>query len=87
MELNLSLVETPVISSKNNRNAISDEDFKIITALDSLKRELDLIHNHLDSVTDPVLIDSFIYETMAINTRYTYYLKLCKAKGLIASGY
>lgn len=69
------------------KDKISDDDFDIIRILHSLKEELDQLHNQLNSVTDPLLIDSFIYETKAIHMKYNYYLNLCKKRGLIASGF
>ena len=68
---------------KKRKVELSDEDKTIITALEQLKNELDLIHRTLDVINDPVLIDSFIYEMNAKNMRYKYYLNLCKEKGLI----
>ena len=61
----------------------SAEEILILTALAQLKKDLDAIHASLDSVTDPVLIDSYIYEMNAVNMRYKYYLRQCKSKGIV----
>ena len=66
------------------KNQISAEDLIILTTLEQLKRELDIIYSSLDSVTDPVLIDSFIYEMNAVNMRYKFYLQQCKEKGIVS---
>jgi len=44
---------------------------------------LDAIYSSLDSVTDPVLIDGFIYEISAVNMKYKFYLQQCKDKGIV----
>ena len=74
-------------SKKVEENLISDDDFKIITNLKNLKLRLDSINNNFEYVTDPALIDSYIYEILSLNQKYTYYLNLCKERGLIANGF
>jgi len=64
---------------------LSGEDVLILATLEKLKRELDIIHSSLDSVTDPALIDSFIYEMSAVNMRYKFYLQQCKEKGIVGN--
>ncbi len=66
---------------------ISSEDMEIIKVLNGLKRDLDCLHNTLNVLTEPVLIDSCIYEIMSTNMKYEYYLKMCKEKKLIAEGF
>ena len=66
------------------RTGISEEDKAILFALEKIKAELDLIHDTLNVVDDPVLIDSFIFEMNAKHMRYKYYLNLCKEKGLVS---
>jgi len=68
---------------KKRKTELSEEDKTILAALEKLKADLDLIHDTLDEVDDPVLIDSFIFEMNAKNMRYKYYLNLCKEKGLV----
>ena len=66
------------------KKTLDPGDTAIIATLEKLKKDLDTIHSSLDSVTDPILIDSFIYEMNAVNMRYKFYLKMCKEKGLIS---
>ncbi len=61
-----------------------EEDRDILTTLKMLKTDLDYVHNNLDYVTDPVLIDSYIYEIKAIQMKYKYYLGICKERGIVA---
>ena len=65
------------------KGELSGEDIVILTTLEKLKRDLDIIHSSLDSVTDPTLIDSFIYDLSATNMRYKFYLQQCKEKGIV----
>ena len=69
------------------KREISGEDLIILATLEKLKRDLDIIHSSLDSVTDPALIDSFIYEMSAVNMRYKFYLQQCKDKGIVGKIY
>ena len=70
---------------KKARGRLSEEDAMILETLARIKEDLDAIHKSLDVVTDPVLIDSFIYEMNALNMRYKFYLDMCKSKGIIRS--
>lgn len=70
---------------KSTKQRLSEEDTEIVCILERLKRDLKDMHNNLDYITDPILIDSCIYEIMSIHMRYQYYLKLCKEKGLVAN--
>ncbi|MDR2182858.1 MAG: YaaL family protein [Clostridiales bacterium] len=66
-----------------NKSEQSGEDVIILAALAQLKKDLDSIYSSLDLVTDPVLIDSYIYEMNAVNMRYKFYLRQCKDKGIV----
>ena len=70
---------TPFVKKKST---LAPEDILILTTLEKLKKDLDNIHSSLDSVTDPTLIDSFIFEMNALHMRYKFYLQACKEKGL-----
>jgi len=65
------------------KKELSGEDVIILATLERLKKDLDAIYSSLDTVTDPVLIDSYIYEMNAVNMRYKFYLRQCKDKGIV----
>ena len=46
--------------------------------LDSLRNKVKEAYAKLDNTTDPVLIDSCIYEINAASLRYDFYLNLAK---------
>ncbi len=54
---------------------------EVESILDGLNAELANLHNMYDNVTDPMLIDGFIYEIKATHMKYQYYLKLRKEAG------
>ncbi len=76
-----------VIFFKGRQQKISNDDLEIVVSLEKLKKEINYLHSALNYVTDPTLIDSFIFETLALNMRYKYYLNLCKERGLVAEGF
>jgi len=69
---------------KAKKVKLSTQDKELMNHLKSLKVELDTVHTSLDYATDPTLIDSFIFQNMALNMRYKYYLNMCKERGLAA---
>ncbi|GFI61852.1 hypothetical protein IMSAG049_01023 [Clostridiales bacterium] len=69
-----------------------DEAFKlegkaIIEAIERIKTELAAARQNFDMATDESLIDSYIYEISALNSKYQYFLKKAKKCGLIAEGF
>ncbi len=68
---------------KRNSHVV-DENEEIILILDSLKDDLNYVHNCLDYITDPILIDSYIYQLQSLNMKYKFYIQLCKERGLIS---
>ena len=69
---------------QKNQN-LSRDDVFIITTLEKLKKDLESTHHALDNVTDPDLIDSYVFELNAINMRYKVYLQMSKDRGLVAA--
>jgi|GEM_PF-899617 len=82
--INLTNKEKFLLLFKKPNSNILPEDMEILTALQLLKEDLDYVHNCLNHITDPVLIDSYIYQIQSINMRYQFYLQLCKDRGLMA---
>ncbi len=71
--------------SKLKKKNISDEDMNVISNLEYLKQEMNNLYDTYAFETDPTMIDSYIYERMALNMRYKYYLDLCKERGIVAN--
>ncbi len=71
--------------TKNITNTLSKEDKSIIVSLENLKTNIDIMHNQFNFITEPLLIDSCIYEMSSLQNKYSYYLKLCKERGLYMS--
>ena len=69
---------------KRKKSYISEEDTFIVKTLENLKYDLEYARNCLNNITDTTLIDSYIFEIASLNSKYEYYLKLCKNKGIIA---
>jgi len=75
--------KTGIFSGRNK--GISEEDHEIVAELNMLNDEIKSLHLGLDNITDPILIDAYIYEIQAVNMRYKYYLEICKRRGIAAN--
>ncbi len=64
------------------KKTVSQEDLEILDNINKVKISLKALHHNYDYATDPMLIDSYIYEMSALYAKYDYYLKLCKEKGI-----
>ncbi len=71
-----------MIWGKSKKKKLSKDDAELLRTVESLRRELDAVHNSLNNVTEPMLIDSCIYELKAVTMKYQYYLGIVKSKGL-----
>jgi len=69
---------------KAKKGKMADEDALLLTTLEQLRSDLDHVHNSLNAVTDPMLIDGLIFEMNAIHMKYQFYMRLCKERGLTA---
>ncbi len=70
------------IFSRPFQPRLTPEETFILKNLSKLKTDMDCLHNLMDNVTEPLLLESYIYELKATNLKYSFYLKLCKEKGL-----
>ena len=74
MKLNLSLLPRP--ESKENPNTLRE---CILEDLEKTRYELETAYCGFDNVTDPDLIDCYIYEVNAVMKRYRYLLNQAAA--------
>ena len=63
---------------------LSDEGREIISAIETIKEQLIEAKQRFDAATDDALIDCCIYEIIALNKKYEYFLKAAKKLGLVA---
>lgn len=69
------------------KDLLAEERQELIKAADNVRRELNLVHNRLNYTTEPLLIESIIYEIKSLQKKYEYYIRLCKEKGFAADGF
>jgi hypothetical protein len=82
-ESNITTVDPPIKKVNRKSDELSSEDEQIISALHTVKSDLDILHNRYDQTTDPLLLESVIYELKAANLKFMYYLNLCKDRGIV----
>jgi len=71
----------------DNAYTLKEEGRIIIEEIEKIKIELDIAKRNFDMATDSALIDCYIYEIFALNSKYQYFLKKAKDFGLIAEGF
>lgn len=71
------------VGKAKKTRTLSAEDQQIVVALSTVERDLAYLHNRYDQTTDPLLVDSIIYELKAAHMKYVYFLNLCKEKGIV----
>lgn len=77
----------PLGIQSSPKTKMSREDEEIVACLHKVKREMDMVNISFEYATDPILIDSFIYEQKALQMKYQYLIKQVKERGLLAEGF
>ena len=75
------------MKTHENNEAAKDEGKIIIEEIEKIKTELEVARRNFDMATDSALIDCYIYEIFALNSKNQYFLKKAKDFGLIAEGF
>jgi len=79
-----STIRSSTIPAKMKKSRrLSREDIEIVAALEAVRSDMEFLHNSFDQTTDPILVDSLIYELKAANLKYQYYITQCKQKGIV----
>lgn len=59
-------------------------DSAIIEHLKETKHELDYLSKNINYITDPVLLNQFIFQLKAAEVRYQYWFLIAKEKNICA---
>ncbi len=68
--------------AKQYAKQVEKENAEIIAKLNEIESLIDTTNNIFDYITDYELIDGLIYELNALNKKYSYYVKICKERGI-----
>jgi hypothetical protein len=75
-------LKKPVFWRSRARAALTADERQIIDAALEAKEEWLEAGINFEQVTDELLVDYYVYRMKACESRYTYFLRLAKAKGL-----
>ena len=70
-------------TSRTKSKRLSQDDIEIVAALEAVRSDMEFLHNCFDETTEPILVDSLIYELKAANLKYQYYINKCKENGIV----
>jgi len=73
----------PQQEKRKKSKRLSREDIEMVAALEAVRSDMEFLHNCFDETTEPILVDSLIYELKAANLKYQYYIGQCKLKGIV----
>ena len=71
---------------KQKTEKLMTEGEAILAAIRQVQEQLECARSAFDTATDETLIDSYIYEIIALQKKYEYFLKTAKELGL-TNGY
>ena len=70
-------------SREKSRRMLTPEDAELVHGLETVKYELETLHDRFDQTTDEVLLDALIYERKAAELKYKYYIGQMKERGIV----
>ena len=76
-------IDTKKARKSRKSKRLSRDDIEIVAALEAVRSDIEFLHNCFDETTEPILVDSLIYELKAANLKYQYYISQCKQKGIV----
>ena len=71
---------------KRKTEHLMTEGEAILSAIRQIQLQLECARNSFETVTDESLIDCYIYEIIALQKKYEYFLRTAKEMGL-TNGY
>ena len=70
-------------SREKERRRLTPEDAELVHGLETVKYELENLHDRFDQTTDVDLLDALIYERKAAELKYKYYISQMKERGIV----
>jgi hypothetical protein len=80
---------------KNSVNKWNEDEMQVLTMVEDensilcniqkVKEALDIVYTNFDFVTEPELVDSYIYEIKSIQLKYQFLLQKAKELGIIVT--
>lgn len=67
--------------------SLTQEGKDILSTIEEVKKQLESAQRRFDSADEEILIDWCIYEIMALQRKYAYFLKEAKDMGIMAGGF
>lgn len=72
---------------KSNDRFLTQEGVDILAVIEDIKTELGSAQRRFNAADEDMLIDWSIYEILALQMKYAYFLKAAKKLGIIADGF
>ncbi len=72
------------VINKKNLAEIDNETTTLLKKIGEIEDRIDTANNIFDYALDPELIDGCIYELNALYQKHSYYLKICKDRGIVS---
>lgn len=76
-----------VRSRQSDDEMAGADDVSLVAAIQAVNAQIDVINTNLNNVSDPMLIESYIYELKALHVKFDYLTKQCKERGVTADFY
>lgn len=70
--------------NKESAKDLLDEGEKILSSIRQIQEQLICARQGFETATDEALIDSYIFEIIALHKKYEFFLKAAKEMGLSA---
>lgn len=72
---------------KLKKRKLTQEGQEILLTIEDIKKQLEAAQRRFNAADEEALIDWCIYEILALQSKYAYFLKTAKDMGIMAGGF
>ncbi len=80
--MSTAVLNAKIVSDKKYQKEIEKENLEIVKKLEQIEDLIDTTNNIFDYITDKELIDGVVYELNALHKKHSYYIRMCKERGI-----
>ncbi len=84
--MSLLAINQKQLSPKSLKREVEQGNEEVLKKLDEIHLLIESANSIFEYVTDPELIDGIIYELNSLHKKYSFYIRICKERGIVSAG-
>ncbi len=80
--MSTAVLNVKAVNDKKYLKEVEKENEDIIKKVEEIEDLINTTNNIFDFITDTELIDGLVYELNALHKKHSYYIRICKERGI-----